>query len=137
MTLPLWMSLSGWTALLGALTLVACALGRPRRAQAARGPGPSLWRIRLGVILPAPADGSATVLLRTGEDIPELMLVGISLGAVFMGAMTYIGNGPNFMVKSIAEQSGVRMPTFFGYVFKYSLPVLIPVFVLVTVMFLI
>lgn len=55
----------------------------------------------------------------------------ISLGAVFFGASTYIGNGPNFMVKSIAEHAGVECPTFFGYVGKYSLPILIPVFVLV------
>jgi Na+/H+ antiporter NhaD/arsenite permease-like protein len=55
----------------------------------------------------------------------------ISLGAVFFGAMTYIGNGPNFMVKSIAEQAGVKCPTFFGYLGKYSIPILIPVFVLV------
>lgn len=55
----------------------------------------------------------------------------ISLGSVFFGAMTYIGNGPNFMVKSIAEQSGIECPTFLGYVGKYSVPILIPVYVLV------
>ena len=49
--------------------------------------------------------------------------------------MTYIGNGPNFMVKAIAEQSGIRMPSFFGYLL-YSLAVLIPVFVLVSFIFL-
>jgi Na+/H+ antiporter NhaD/arsenite permease-like protein len=59
----------------------------------------------------------------------------ISVGAVFMGANTYIGNAPNFMVKSIAEESGVGMPSFFGYIFKYSLPILIPVFLLVTIVF--
>lgn len=59
----------------------------------------------------------------------------ISLGAVFFGAMTYIGNGPNFMVKSIAEHSGVHCPTFFGYVLRYSLPVLLPVFLLVWLLF--
>jgi Na+/H+ antiporter NhaD/arsenite permease-like protein len=64
------------------------------------------------------------------------LLAAISLGAVFMGAMTYIGNGPNFMVKAIAEQSGVPMPSFFGYMFKYSIPLLIPVFVLVVLIFL-
>ena len=48
-----------------------------------------------------------------------------------MGALTYIGNGPNFMVKSIAEQSGIRMPSFFGYM-GYSLLILIPIFVLVS-----
>jgi Na+/H+ antiporter NhaD/arsenite permease-like protein len=55
----------------------------------------------------------------------------ISLGSVFFGAMTYIGNGPNFMVKSIAEQSGIKCPSFFGYIGKYSIPILIPAFVLV------
>jgi Na+/H+ antiporter NhaD/arsenite permease-like protein len=62
-------------------------------------------------------------------------LTAISAGAVFMGANTYIGNAPNFMVKSIAEEAGVNMPSFFGYMFKYSIPVLIPVFVLVTFIF--
>jgi Na+/H+ antiporter NhaD/arsenite permease-like protein len=45
--------------------------------------------------------------------------------------MTYIGNGPNFMVKSIAEQTGIHCPTFFGYIVKYSVPILIPIFVIV------
>jgi Na+/H+ antiporter NhaD/arsenite permease-like protein len=62
-------------------------------------------------------------------------LAAVSLGAVFLGAMTYIGNGPNFMVKAIAEQTGVKMPSFFGYIL-YSLGVLLPVFVLVSVLFL-
>jgi Na+/H+ antiporter NhaD/arsenite permease-like protein len=52
-------------------------------------------------------------------------LAAISLGAVFLGAMTYIGNGPNFMVKAIAEQAGVKMPSFFGYVL-YSCGILLP-----------
>ena len=68
--------------------------------------------------------------------IPVLLLIAVSLGAVFMGAMTYIGNGPNFMVKAIAEQEGIEMPSFFGYMFKYSIPVLIPIFVLITILFL-
>ena len=55
-------------------------------------------------------------------------LSAISAGSVFMGANTYIGNAPNFMVKSIAEESGVPMPSFFGYILRYSLPVLIPTF---------
>jgi Na+/H+ antiporter NhaD/arsenite permease-like protein len=62
-------------------------------------------------------------------------LAAISLGAVFLGAMTYIGNGPNFMVKAIAEQSGVKMPSFFGYVL-YSLGVLLPVFAAMSLLFL-
>ena len=62
-------------------------------------------------------------------------LAAISLGAVFLGAMTYIGNGPNFMVKAIAEQAGVRMPSFFGYIL-YSVGVLLPVFALTALLFL-
>ncbi|HUJ44390.1 MAG TPA: sodium:proton antiporter [Opitutaceae bacterium] len=57
-------------------------------------------------------------------------IIAVSLGSVFFGAMTYIGNGPNFMVKSIAESAGVKVPTFFGYVFKYSLPFLLPILAL-------
>jgi len=67
--------------------------------------------------------------------IPIGLLTAVSLGAVFMGANTYIGNGPNFMVKSIAEQSGVKMPSFFGYM-AYSVGILIPLFILVTFVFL-
>jgi Na+/H+ antiporter NhaD/arsenite permease-like protein len=59
----------------------------------------------------------------------------ISLGAVFFGANTYIGNGPNFMVKSISEQAGVKCPSFFGYVVRYSLPILMPVFFIVWLLF--
>jgi Na+/H+ antiporter NhaD/arsenite permease-like protein len=81
--------------------------------------------------------GPGILALESGHYIREDLLIGVSLGAVFMGAMTYIGNGPNFMVKAIAEQSGVKMPSFFGYVFKYSLPVLIPVLVVITLLFLI
>jgi Na+/H+ antiporter NhaD/arsenite permease-like protein len=65
-----------------------------------------------------------------------LDLMAISLGAVFMGAMTYIGNGPNFMVRAIAEESGVRMPSFFGFVIFYSLPILLPVMLLTALVFL-
>lgn len=65
---------------------------------------------------------------------PEFMKA-ISMGAVFFGAMTYIGNGPNFMVKSIAEQEGIKMPTFFGYIIKFSLVVLLPVYIIVQLLF--
>ena len=61
-------------------------------------------------------------------------LVAISAGAVFMGAITYIGNAPNFMVRSIAENSGVKMPSFFGYML-WSVSILCPVFLLVTFLF--
>ena len=68
--------------------------------------------------------------------IPEKLLEAISLGAVLFGSLTYIGNGPNFMVKAIAEQNGVKMPSFFGYMAKFSLIVLLPVFILVQLLFL-
>lgn len=66
--------------------------------------------------------------------VPHSILTAISLGAVFMGANTYIGNGPNFMVRSIAESRGVKMPSFGGYML-YSGGILLPVFVIVTLIF--
>jgi len=71
-----------------------------------------------------PAAGAAAV-----AGVAESLLAAVSLGAVFMGAMTYIGNGPNFMVKAIAEKSGIRMPSFFGYTL-YSFSIMLPVLVL-------
>jgi Na+/H+ antiporter NhaD/arsenite permease-like protein len=71
-----------------------------------------------------PPDGGPQV-----AGVAEPLLRGISLGSVMMGAMTYIGNGPNFMVKTIAENSGVRMPSFFGYV-VYSALILLPILAL-------
>lgn len=68
------------------------------------------------------------VLRATPKD--AALIIAVSLGAVFFGAMTYIGNGPNFMVKSIADSAGVSTPSFFGYVFKYSLPILLPILIL-------
>lgn len=68
--------------------------------------------------------------------IPEILLTAICIGSVFFGAMTYIGNGPNFMVKAIAEESGVKMPSFFGYMCKFSLIVLLPIYILVQLIFL-
>jgi len=62
------------------------------------------------------------------------LLAAISTGSVFMGANTYIGNAPNFMVRAIAEESGVKMPSFFGYML-YSVGILVPLFVLVSVVF--
>jgi Na+/H+ antiporter NhaD/arsenite permease-like protein len=62
-------------------------------------------------------------------------LVAVSVGSVFFGAMTYIGNGPNFMVKSIAESSGVKMPSFFEYIFKFTFPYLLPILILIWLIF--
>jgi len=69
------------------------------------------------------------------ETHDPIYLMAISVGAVYFGAMTYIGNGPNFMVKSISESSGIKLPSFFGYVVKYSIPILLPVFTLIWLLF--
>jgi Na+/H+ antiporter NhaD/arsenite permease-like protein len=68
--------------------------------------------------------------------IPQEILKAICLGSVFFGSMTYIGNGPNFMVKAIAEENNIKMPHFFSYMFKFSLIVLLPIFILVQLIFL-
>jgi Na+/H+ antiporter NhaD/arsenite permease-like protein len=62
-------------------------------------------------------------------------LIAISLGATCFGALTYIGNGPNLLVKAITDHARVPAPGYFGYIFKFALPVLIPVFVVVTLLF--
>ncbi len=64
-----------------------------------------------------------------------LQLMAISLGAVFFGALTYIGNGPNFMVKAIAEHAKVKVPGFFGYLVRFALPFLVPVLLLIGLLF--
>jgi Na+/H+ antiporter NhaD/arsenite permease-like protein len=65
----------------------------------------------------------------------SLFIVAISAGSVFWGACTYIGNGPNFMVKSIADASGVKTPGFLEYIYRYTLPILIPIYVVVWAVF--
>ena len=77
------------------------------------------------------AGGDPSVLM--GEMFQTLLA--ISAGAVFMGANSYIGNAPNFMVKAIAESSNIKMPSFFGYIIKWSLPILVPLFIVVTWIF--
>lgn len=67
--------------------------------------------------------------------IPEPLLKGICTAAVFFGSMTYIGNGPNFMVKAVAEENNIKMPDFFSYIFKFSIIVLLPVFMLTELLF--
>lgn len=64
-----------------------------------------------------------------------LFLKSISIAAVFFGAFSYIGNGPNFMVKSIAEQVGIKMPSFFGYIVRFAIPILLPLYILVWLIF--
>ncbi len=85
--------------------------------------------------------GAVTVgALTSSQIVPGLgfssaaVLAGISCGAVMMGALTYIGNAPNYAVRSIAERDGVAMPSFFGFM-GYSVPVLIPIFAMVTLLF--
>lgn len=62
-------------------------------------------------------------------------LIAISLGATFFGALSYIGNGPNLLVKAIADHVGVQTPSFFGYIFKFALPILLPILALVSFLF--
>jgi Na+/H+ antiporter NhaD/arsenite permease-like protein len=88
------------------------------------------------------ADGASInkiqeVVMYAQDAFPEsqLELRAISIAAVFFGAMTYIGNGPNFMVKSIAEQVGIKMPSFFGYIIRFSIPTLLPLLVIVWLIF--
>jgi len=78
--------------------------------------------------------GQGLGLAREVVDVPHAILAAISVGSVSMGANSYIGNAPNFMVKSIAEEQGVQMPSFLGYML-YSGTILLPLFVLVTVVF--
>jgi Na+/H+ antiporter NhaD/arsenite permease-like protein len=85
--------------------------------------------------------GSFYSELTETQAVPLLMgenavyLKAISAGAVFFGACSYIGNAPNFMVRSISEEAGTPMPSFFGYILKYSLTFLIPTFIIVTLIF--
>ena len=106
------------------------------------GPNPMLYFWVTGV-LSSFLDNAPTYLVffnTAGGDAQELMgpmattLLAISAGAVFMGANTYIGNAPNFMVRAIAEERGIRMPSFFGYML-WSVAILIPIFALLTVLF--
>jgi len=84
---------------------------------------------------PALAERETVAAMRANPADARLILA-VSLGAVFFGAMTYIGNGPNFMVKSIAESAGVKVPTFVGYLLRFSLPLLLPLLLLSGLLFL-
>ena len=93
----------------------------------------TFFHLQLGRFFPGSPEGVAvTGLLREHP----VMLEAVSMGAVYMGANTYIGNAPNFMVRSIAEEAGVAMPSFLGYVLRWTLPVLLPVWLLTTWIFL-
>jgi len=86
----------------------------------------------LGAFYSGMTEAQAVPLLMTESAI---YLKAISAGAVFFGACSYIGNAPNFMVRSIAEEAGTPMPSFFGYIIKYALLFLVPTFVIVTFVF--
>jgi Na+/H+ antiporter NhaD/arsenite permease-like protein len=92
----------------------------------------TFFNSELGRFCPGMAEAEGVAVLIRDHPV---FLKAISAGAVFMGANTYIGNAPNFMVRSIAEESGVNMPSFFGYMIKYSIPILVPLFLLVTLVF--
>ena len=78
--------------------------------------------------------GASEGVVTTLGTVDPHLLMAISAGAVFMGANTYIGNAPNFMVKSIAEENGIQMPSFFGYI-GWSVAFLIPLFIINTFLF--
>ena len=92
----------------------------------------TFFNTALGSHYPGMAEAQAVPLLMTDK---ALYLKAISAGAVFFGACSYIGNAPNFMVRSIAEEAGTTMPSFFGYVLKYTLVFLLPSFAVVTLIF--
>jgi Na+/H+ antiporter NhaD/arsenite permease-like protein len=93
------------------------------------------FKAALGLFAPAEAAGVRTAHVPADVHFNAYLLA-ISLGTVFFGANTYIGNGPNFMVKAIADHRNVRMPGFLGFIFKYSLPCMGPILVLVWLLFL-
>ena len=106
--------------------------------------GYAIWdnevRARVGRGIPArqqPGIFGATGARSIGELLNQhaLSLLAISVGAVFFGAATYIGNGPNFMVKAVADQEKIRMPTFPGFVLKFTLPFLLPMLLAVWLIF--
>jgi Na+/H+ antiporter NhaD/arsenite permease-like protein len=92
----------------------------------------TFFNTALGSFYPGMTEAEAVPLLMTGNAI---YLKAISAGAVFFGACSYIGNAPNFMVRSISEEAGTPMPSFFGYIIKYTLIYLVPCYVIVTFIF--
>jgi Na+/H+ antiporter NhaD/arsenite permease-like protein len=92
----------------------------------------TFFNMELGRFYPGLVEPTAVAeLIKTHA----VYLEAVAAGAVFMGANTYIGNAPNFMVRSIAEEAGIDMPSFFGYMFRWSIPILIPIFILTGLIF--
>jgi Na+/H+ antiporter NhaD/arsenite permease-like protein len=92
----------------------------------------TFFNTALGSFYSGMAEADAVPLLMTENAV---YLKAISTGAVFFGACSYIGNAPNFMVRSISEEAGTPMPSFFGYILRYSLIFLVPIFVVVHLIF--
>jgi len=92
----------------------------------------TFFNTALGRFFAGMSEAEAVALLMTKKSV---YLAAISCGSVFFGAATYIGNAPNFMVRSIAEEAGTPMPSFFGYMFGFSFLFLIPCFIIVTWLF--
>jgi Na+/H+ antiporter NhaD/arsenite permease-like protein len=92
----------------------------------------TFFNTALGSHYPGMAEAQAVPLLMTDN---ALYLKAISAGAVFFGACSYIGNAPNFMVRSISEEAGTPMPSFFGYILKYTVIFLLPTFAVVSFIF--
>ncbi len=92
----------------------------------------TFFNMQLGRFYPGMPEATAVANLIQTHSV---FLEAVASGAVFMGANTYIGNAPNFMVRSIAEEAGVDMPSFFGYMLKWSIPILIPTFLLIAILF--
>ncbi len=92
----------------------------------------TFFNTALGSFYSGMTESASVPLLMTEKSI---YLQAISCGAVFFGACSYIGNAPNFMVRSIAEEAGTEMPSFFGYILKYSLIFLVPTFIIITLIF--
>ncbi|MEJ2643119.1 MAG: sodium:proton antiporter [Desulfosarcinaceae bacterium] len=88
----------------------------------------TFFNTALGRFYPGMPEPQAVALLMSEN---QIYLKAVSAGAVFFGSCSYIGNAPNFMVRSIAEEAGTPMPSFFGYILKYTLIFLLPTFVLV------
>ena len=80
-------------------------------------------------------DAQIELAVLLGNAALNQYIIAISVAAVFFGAFTYIGNGPNFMVKSIADQQKVHAPTFLGYVFRFTIPVMVPVVAVIWLIF--
>jgi Na+/H+ antiporter NhaD/arsenite permease-like protein len=90
----------------------------------------TFYNVALGLQAGSAATGAGFV-----AGIPQIMMQAICTGAVLWGSLSYIGNGPNFMVKAIAESQGVKMPDFLAYMYKFSIPVLVPIFVIIQLIF--